>query len=160
MAIHNMVARMCGSGIIIVKRLTMAKYVILFFALVFSTGFSAQTLNTHKAGSGQLKVATWKWGKLKWKSCYYQIVSDQHAVIERGEVINENHNFIFNGFLNRGGRMKEVGLSFDERYILFQNDLYFLKVPLYEEDALYFKQKINGMVGRDSILGQWQKICE
>lgn len=107
-----------------------------------------------------MKIATWKWGKLKWRSCYYQAVVDQHAVIERGEVINENHNFTFNGFLNRGGRLRMVGLTFDERYLIYQNDMYFLKVPLHPEDPLSFKQKIQGMVGSDSVLGQWQIICE
>ncbi len=83
---------------------------------------------------------------------YFYIYAYQYAYIRNGSVDNENHNFNFNGILDKGGALNLIGKVEHEPYLLYENDLFRLKIPYTDSGRIFFQQK-----GR---LQLWQCISD
>lgn len=83
----------------------------------------------------------------------------QNTFVSNQNLVNETHNFNRSGYLSRGGRLRLIGLTADMEYILYENEMFFLKIPRETGGSIYFKQKMNVPAGSQDVLASWQLLC-
>lgn len=98
-------------------------------------------------------------GKIRWRQRQFMFNVWQNTFVSRNNLVNETHNFNRSGYLSKGGRLRLVGLTADMEYVLYENDLFFLKIPRKQGGNIYFKQKMNVPIGSQDVLAGWQILC-
>jgi hypothetical protein len=122
--------------------------------------YGSKTGNMNQNGNGHIRIAYNDGnGGVRWKREYYYIYFYQYVYIYNGQLKNENHNMNFNGFLSKGSKPHKVGLTYDEKFVLYENEHYYLKVPYESHRAIWFKQKFsNPAYNVDCVGPSWQRL--
>lgn len=135
--------------------------ILVLFSFSLMNGSAQADKKTFECScTGQLQIVRdVKRGKVRYQQRTFQLNVWQNSFVANGNLVNETHTFNRGGFLSRGGRMKLIGLTADQGYMLYENSEFFLKVPRENGGAVYFRQKarINQAIQND--VAQWQMLC-
>lgn len=133
---------------------------LLFSVSTFSAVSQADKKTFECSCTGQLQIVRdVRRGKIRYQQRQFQLNVWQNTFVANGNLVNETRTFNRGGFLSRGGRLRLVGLTADQGYMLYENSEFFLKVPRENGSPVYFRQKarINQAIQND--VAQWQILC-
>ena len=133
---------------------------ILFaFMLLLSHQSEAQSFDTTARFrcAGSVKIACERGRRTIWRNRFYQLNGNVHLSVRDGQVINETRNFVMTGFLQRGRQPRFTGLSLDGEFALYENEHYYLRIPINGE-KVYFMQKYFKALGADGSRDLWQPL--
>ena len=130
----------------------------LFIAPAFSQSADRKTFECSCTGVVQIAEKQRR-GKVRYRQRQFMLNVWQNTFVAGNNLVNETHTFNRGGFLSRGGRLRLIGLTSDMQYLLYENDLFFLKVPRATGDSIYFRQKLNGPIATQEVLSNWQLLC-
>ncbi len=140
------------------RTLLVSVLLLLFTAPAFSQGADKETFECSCAGTLQITEKNRR-GQVRYRQRQFMLNVWQNTFVANNNLVNETHTFNRSGFLSRGGRLKLIGLTADMQYVLYENDVYFLKVPRATGGSVYFRQKLNGPVATQDVLSNWQLLC-
>ena len=141
------------------RTLFISALLLLFSAPAISQVADKQTFECSCAGTVQIAEKKRR-GQVRYRQRQFMLNVWQNTFVADNNLVNETHTFNRSGFLSRGGRLKLIGLTADMQYVLYENDVYLLKVPRATGGSVYFRQKLNGAVATENELSNWQLLCD
>jgi len=133
---------------------------ILFaFLLMLSPETEAQSHDSTSRFrcAGSVKIACERGRKTIWRNRFYQLNGNVHLSVRDGQVLNETHNFVMTGFLQKGRQPRFTGISLDGQFALYENEHFYLRIPL-EGETVYFMQKYFKPLGTNGSRDLWQPL--